>query len=714
MRYASVLQHSEEDCGAACLATVAKHYGRNFSLSRMREMVGTGQLGTTLLGLRRGAEILGFQAQAVQASDQLLDRLAEAPLPAIIHWRGYHWVVLYGKQRQRYVIADPAVGVRRLTREDLVECWADRVMLLLELDNERFYAHENDAVEGFGSFLKALKPYRQLLTEALLINVGIGLLALALPLLIQVLTDDILVRQDLRMLSTIAIVVVTLNGLRSFMSWVQSNLIAHFAQRLELKLTLKFGRQLLQLPLSYFESHRSGETISRLQDIQTVNQLIAQSIITVPTQLFVAIIASGLMVAYSLLLTGVALGSALVMTLSMVVLWPALKTRTQNLLVTDADNQGVLVETFKGALTLKTIYAAPQFWDEFQRRFSRLGRLALERNQLAITNSIFSQFVSSVGAIAILWVGGWLVTKQELTIGQLLAFNTLNQYITLLVESLVELSDDFTRTRVAAQRVSEVINAPTEYVNDENKPFASLPGTDDIVCEQVHFCHIGRVALLKDFSVTIPGGQVTALIGHSGCGKSTLAKLLAGLYALQSGTIRYGCYNQGDLSLDCLRQQVVLVPQQTHFWNRSILENFSVGNPNISFEKIIQACQIAQVDEFIGDLPEKYQTVLGEFGANLSGGQLQRLALARAIVKDPPVLILDESTSALDPDLEMRVFDKLLFYRQGKTTIMISHRPRVILQADWLVMLDRGELALKGKPSELAKQPGDHWFFLTP
>ncbi|MEA5466241.1 peptidase domain-containing ABC transporter [Leptothoe sp. PORK10 BA2] len=714
MNYPAILQHSEEDCGAACLASIAKHYGRTFSLSRMREMVGTGQLGTTLLGLRRGAENLGFKAQAVQASDLLIDRLAEAPLPAIIHWRGYHWVVLYGQHRNRYVIVDPALGVRRLTRAELVQNWADRVMLLLELDDERFYEHENDSLEGFGSFIRAIKPYRQLLTEALLINLGIGLLALALPLLIQLLTDDILVRQDLYLLGTIAIVVVTLNGLRSFMSWVQANLIAHFAQRLELKLILDFGRQLLQLPLGYFESHRSGETVSRLQDIQTVNQLIAQSIITVPTQLFVALMALILMVTYSPLLTGVALGLAVIMTLSTVALWPALKVRTQSLLITDADNQGMLVETFKGALTLKTTHAAPHFWDEFQRRFGRLGRLTLERNQLALTNAIFSQFVSSVGVITILWVGGWLVTKQELTIGQLLAFNALNQYITMLVESLVGLSDEVARTRVAAQRVSEVINAPTERPKDEDKPFALLSGTSDIVCDQLRFCHTGRVDLLKDFSVTIPGGQVTALIGHSGCGKSTLAKLIAGLYPLQSGNIRYGCYNQDDLSLDCLRQQVALVPQEAHFWSRSILDNFYVGNPNASFEEIVQACQIAQADEFIGNLPEKYQTILGEFGANLSGGQRQRLALARAIVKNPAVLILDESTSALDPNLEMRVLDKLLFYRQGKTTIIISHRPRVILQADWLVMLSNGELTLVGKPDELSQQSGDHYFFLTP
>ncbi|NEQ55779.1 MAG: ATP-binding cassette domain-containing protein, partial [Leptolyngbya sp. SIO3F4] len=150
------------------------------------------------------------------------------------------------------------------------------------------------------------------------------------------------------------------------------------------------------------------------------------------------------------------------------------------------------------------------------------------------------------------------------------------------------------------------------------------------------------------------------------------------------------------------------------FWSRSILENFYVGNPNITFEEIVKACQIAQADEFIGNLPEKYQTILGEFGANLSGGQRQRLALARAIVKNPAVLILDESTSALDPDLEMRVLDKLLFYRKGKTTIVISHRPRVILQTDWLVMLSNGELAIEGSPEKLSQQPGAHYFFLTP
>ncbi len=220
--------------------------------------------------------------------------------------------------------------------------------------------------------------------------------------------------------------------------------------------------------------------------------------------------------------------------------------------------------------------------------------------------------------------------------------------------------------------------------------------------------------LIEDFSLTIPGGKVVAIIGKSGCGKSTLAKLIAGLYPLQSGNIRMGLYNQQDLSLDCLRQQVVLVPQEPHFWSRSIMENFRLGAPFVTFEQIVRACKVAEADEFISKLPDKYQTILGEFGANLSGGQRQRLAIARAIVTDPPVLILDESTGRLDPVSEAQVLDQLFEHRRGETTILITHRPKVVNRADWIILLDQGKLKIQGTLSELLSQPGDHINFLIP
>jgi ATP-binding cassette subfamily C protein len=716
MKYAHVLQHSEEDCGAACLAAIAKHYGRTFTLNRIREAVGTGQSGTTLLGLKRGAETLGFNARPVKTSPELLNKIKEAPLPAIIHWGGNHWVVLYGKKGNKCVVADPAVGVRYLSKQDLAEGCADWLMLLLEPDPVRFFAQQDEQVGGFLRFFKRVWLFRGILAQALPLNLILGLLSLASPFLLQILTDDVLVRGDTKLLTTVAIAVVVMNFISSSLSFVQSNLIAHFAQRLQLGLVLEFGRQILRLPLSYYESRRSGEIISRLRDIDQINQLVAQVIVGLPSQFFIALISFGFMVFYSWKLTVVAVVIAVVMTLSTIVFQPSLQQKTRELLVTEAETQGVLVETFKGALTIKTTTAAPQFWDELQTRFSKLANLTLRTIQISIINHTFSSFISGIGSIILLWFGGNLVINpsENLSIGQLLAFSSMNGSFLGLIGSVISFVDEFTRAKTATQRLTEVIDATPENEGDGRKPFANIAADTDIFCTNVNFHYAGRIDLLEDFSLKIPGGQVVALIGKSGCGKSTLAKLIAGLYPIESGNIRIGLYNLPDLSLDCLRQQVVLVPQDAHFWSRSILENFHLGAPYVSFEQIVRACQIAEADDFISKLPDKYQTVLGEFGANLSGGQRQRLAIARAIVTDPPILILDESTSGLDPVSEAQVLDRLFEHRRGKTTILITHRPKVINRADWIVLIEQGKLKLQGSLKELRSKPGDHLDFLIP
>jgi ATP-binding cassette subfamily C protein len=572
-KYQSVLQHSEEDCGAACLAAITKHHGRTFTISRIREAVGTGQQGTTLLGLKRGAVALGFNARSVKASAEILDKLGSAPLPAVIHWRGYHWVVLYGQRGKKYVVADPAVGIRYLSRKELTEGWVNGVMLLLEPDAVRFFAQpdDKDKISGFSRFFQRVLPYQAILGEALLINLVLGLLSLTSPFLIQILTDDVLVRGDTQLLMAVVIAVMVMNFVSSSLQLVQSNLIAHFAQRLELGLVLEFGRQILRLPLSYYEARRSGEIVSRLRDIREINQLVSQAIISLPSQFFIAVVSFGFMLFYSWKLTAAATVIALLMTLSTIVFLPTLQQKTRSVLVTDAENQGVLVETFKGALTLKTTNAAPQAWDEFQSRFGRLANVTFRTIQIAIYNNVFSRLVSSIGSIALLWFGSILVIGKELSIGQLLAFNSMNGNFTAFISTLITFVDEFTRAKTATERLTEVIDATPENPDDAKKPFAKIPDAADIICTNLNFHHAGRVDLLKDFSITIPGGKVTALIGKSGCGKSTLAKLIASLYSLQSGNIRIGIYNLQDLSLECLRQQVVLVPQEPHFWSRSII-----------------------------------------------------------------------------------------------------------------------------------------------
>ncbi|QLE57933.1 peptidase domain-containing ABC transporter [Nostoc sp. TCL26-01] len=712
-KYPSVLQLSEEDCGAACLVAICRHYGRFLSMNKSREAVGTGQLGTTLLGLKRGSENLGFNARAVKASPAILDRIKEIKLPAIIHWRGYHWVVLHGKHGRKYVIADPAVGIRYIHKEELADAW-NGVMLLIELDHQRFFQQPHEKPQpGFTRFLQRILPYRGLLSQVLMLNIVLGVLALGAPVLIQLLTDDVLVRGDTQLLTVVVTAVVMMNLFSSGLQVLESTMIAHFSQRLQLSLVLEFGRRILQLPLSYYEARRSGEITSRLRDINEINQLVSQIVVLLPSQFFIAVISFSLMLFYSWQLSLAVIFIGALMSLSTLPLLPILQQKTRSLLVLGSENQGVLVETFKGAQVLKTTNAAPQFWDELQNRFGRLANLTFTTIQIGIINNTIAKFLSTIGGVVLLGLGSIFVIQGNISIGQMLAINALQINVLALISSLVGLVDEYFRSQTAVSRLLEVIDATPEVDETTQKPVAQISSDADIRFSHINFHHPGRVDLLEDFSLKLPGGKVIAVIGKSGCGKSSLAKLMAGLYQPNSGNIRIGFYNIQDLALDCLRQQVVYVPQEPHFWSRSILDNFRLGTPHISFEEIVTACHIADADSFISQLPNKYQTVLGEFGANLSGGQRQRLAIARGILTHPPVLILDEATAGLDPVSETQVLDRLLASRQGKTTILITHRPSVIHRADWIVLLDQGQVQLQGTLDDFLALPGEHLKFLS-
>jgi ABC-type bacteriocin/lantibiotic exporter with double-glycine peptidase domain len=307
---------------------------------------------------------------------------------------------------------------------------------------------------------------------------------------------------------------------------------------------------------------------------------------------------------------------------------------------------------------------------------------------------------------------GTLVINQELTIGQLLAFNSMSVNFALYIKTVVSLMTEFIRVKIVLERIFSVIDYPSETDQGYQKEWVEFKNNDHIYCENILYHHAGRLDLFKNFNLKIKGGKVTAMIGESGCGKSTLVKLITGLYELQGGTIKIGNYNLKNLDLECIRQQIILVPQEAQFWSRSVIENFRIGSPHVTFEEIVKACQFAQADQFIDKLPDQYFTVLGEFGANLSGGQRQRLAIARAIVNNSPILILDESTSGLDPISETTLLDELLTYRQGKTTILISHRPSVNRRADDIIYLAESKLKLQGTLDEVIQIEGQHLRFL--
>jgi len=706
-----VRQHDEEDCGAACVATVAQVHGQRLPLARVRQMVGTTQHGTTLLGLRRGAEALGFVVRAARAEPSLLDDLETLPLPLICHWDGNHWVVLHGRDREGLLqIADPAVGLRQLSSEAFLSHWRNGVVLLLEPDPARWArdTHSDDplARQGVWVFARFLKPFQPLLLQALGLNLVIGVMALSMPLLLQVLTDDVLVRGDGGMLAALSIGLLLLFALRSLFSFMQGLMVGHFGQKLQLQMVLHYGQRLLHLPLDYFEGRRSGEVVSRLDDIQQLNQLFGNLVLGLPSQLCMALISLAWMLSYSLWLTLASLLGFIAVLLAQLAVVPALQRKTRSLLAQSAQNQGFLVELFRASSLLKSTEATGQAWQELQRNFSRLAHLSWGTQLLDLKAQTATSLLGSCTSILLLWYGSSFVLSEQLSIGQLLAFNGMGANVLAFLAALGGLCQEMVTSQLVIRRLSDVMDHPVEEAHGPSRHVVTLMADDDIVCEGLVFHHPGRCTLIDQLDLRLPGGKVTALVGESGCGKSTLSKLIAGLYRPQSGVIRYGPYSSVDLDPASLRQQVVLVPQETTFLNRTIFENFVFTHPGIRFEQVQQLCALTLADDFIRELPDGYQTVLGEFGVNLSGGQRQRLALARALVGDPAVLILDESTSALDPVLEGRLIERLLDHRRGATTLVISHRPGLIVRCDWIVYLERGQVRAQNTPGQLRATPG--------
>ncbi|QUS60438.1 peptidase domain-containing ABC transporter [Synechocystis sp. PCC 7338] len=714
-KYQWIQQQSGEDCAAASLAIIAKHYGRNIRINKIRSLVGTRQGGTTLLGLKYGAQELGFITSAIQAEPEILDELDEWTLPAIIFWKGYHFVVLYGQEKDKYVISDPAIGVRYLDRQEVIKGWQGGMMLLLEPDPKGFISQfDEEPVHPVDNLLKRLWEYREIFSKLLPLNLAVGIFSLSTPLLLKFLTDSVLTKSDSQRLTWVALGVIVIAVVNAICSFLQSNLVASFAEELQKGLKLEFGLQILNLPITYHEARRSGTAIRRLSDIQRINLLVSQLVIDLPIKAFIGLVALGFIVFYSWQLAVIVAAIGVIMTLSTIAFQPIVRQTTYRSITMAGENAGLLAESFNGALTTKTTTASPQLWLEIQHRLQREFKLNYRTAQIRIINNTFSQLMAGVGTVIMLWYGSVLVFGNQLSIGQLIAIYGLQQSFLSLITTLVQFFIDFTQVKAITRLLAELFEYEPENQGDDLKDSIEIYPQDDIDCQNISFYYPGRIKLIEDLSVTIPGGKVVGFIGKSGCGKSTLAKILTGLYSVQAGEINIGNHSFGNFSLICLRKQVVLVSQDAFFFHRSIIDNFRLSSPDVTLAKVIAACKIAQAHEFISQFPEQYETILGAVAANISGGQKQRLAIARAIVNDPPILILDESTANLDPMTEAEVLTNLLTKRQGKTTILISHRPKVINCADWIIFLQSGKVKFSNTIENFRSEFGNASDFLSP
>ena len=694
-----IKQHDMRDCGAACLASVAGHYGLQLPIAKIRQLCHTDKRGTNALGLIQGLEQMGFNAKGVKAS---LENLPQAPLPAIAHTifkeQYQHYVVIYKVHKGKISVMNPAYGkIETYTTEEFAKIWTG-VLILLE-PNE-YFEQRNEKTGLYQRFYQLIQPHRSILLQALVGAIFYTLLGLSTSIYIQKITDYVLVDGNRRLLNLLSVIMIVLLLFQIFLGVMKSVLTLQTGQKIDKYLILGYYKHLLKLPQRFFDTMRVGEIISRVNDAVKIRTFINDVSIQIVVNVFIVLFSFALMFTYYWKLALiVALVIPFYLGIYAITNWLNKKVE-RRMMEESAELESHLVESLNAVKTIKQFGAEFYANNKTDIHFSTL----LKTIYKSVLNSLFSgnasEFVSRIFTIVLLWVGAGYVIDREITPGELLSFYALIGYFTSPVSQLIGMNKSIQNALIASDRLFEIMDLEQEEVTDKIELTAEQIG--NINFENVTFSYGSRREVFKDFSCVIEKGKTTAIVGESGSGKTTLATLIQNLYPVNSGKITIGGYEVQYLSHYSLRTLIGVVPQQIDLFSGNVIENIAFGEDFPDMQRVIDLTKQLGILSFIEQLPNGFQTHLGENGSQLSGGQRQRIAIARALYKNPEILILDEATSSLDTDSEQVIQATLNeLKRTGKTLIVIAHRLSTIAHSDTILVLRNGQLIEQGTHQEL-------------
>ena len=709
-----VKQHDITDCGAACLSSISSYYGLDLPLSKIRQIAHTDRRGTNILGLTEAAHKLGFDTKAVKSVHDdgtvNLIPLQQIPTPAIAHVivnnKLLHYVVIYRVSKSFITIMDPATGeLHKKKLDDFAKEWTGILVLLLPTEDFR---KGDSTVSMLSRFMFLLKPHKGIITQAIIGALIYTLLGLGTSIYVQKIVDFVIPDGNKNLLNLLSIVMIAILIISLFIKYIKTIFMVKTGLKIDTRLILGYYKHLLKLPQSFFDSMRSGEIISRINDAVKIRTFINETLVSLTINIFTVILAFGLMFTYYWKLAIIMIVVLPLFAIVYALYNRANKVVQRKVMENAADLQAQLVESINTAGTIKRFNLEEYAHIKTETQFVKFIRSAFNSSTNSIWTSIGTEGISKVFTIILLWAGTGFVLENVITSGELMSFYALIGYFIGPVASLVNINRSYQDAKIAASRLFEIMDLDVEEY--ENKIEMSVDQCGDILFNNVKFRYGTRTDVFNDLTLRFPKGKVSAIVGESGSGKTTIASLILNLYPIESGSISIGNVDVNHIKNADLRSIISIVPQKIDLFEGSILENIALDSFKPDMKKVIDICRDMDFLTFIEGLPMGFNTNIGENGVQLSGGQRQRIAIARALYKEPQILILDEATSALDSESEQSI--KMIvenLRKQGKTVIIIAHRLGTVMNSDNIIVLNKGKMTEQGTHNELIDLKGDYY-----
>lgn len=706
-KYYSVLQRDETDCGPACVLTVAKQYKSNFSVAKLRDVMGTDKNGTNIVGILKGLEYSGFDSKAVKVEDRKIDNSVSFPLIAHIQTKEnlLHYVVVHNVTKKSIIISDPAIGIKKYTHEKFSEIWTG---ILILIDPKKNFEKRNENDNSLMRFFYVLKNQKSLLWNIFLTSMLYTFLGIISSFYFKFLVDYVLKDKLVTTLNILIIGVIMLEIIKIFLSIFRGFLLMFLGQRIDVSILFGYYNHMIRLPMKFFSSRKAGEIISRFSDADNINDTVAETVLSLMLDVIMSVVGGIIVYFQNQYLFFISVVLLLLYTIIVFSFKGILKKVNREVLENNSQMTSLVIQSINGMETIKTYNLEKRIQDETEFKYLKVLKSSLKRTKIGIFLGTLSEIVELLGSMAIIWVGSMQVINGKLTLGEMMVFNTLLGYFTEPVKNLIGLQPTIQTAMVSADRLGEVIDLDIEQKDERIIP-NNLKG--DIEIKNLDFRYGTREQILKNINMKIKKGEKIALVGESGSGKTTLAKLFLKFFDFEKGEININDFNIKDIDITFLREKISYISQDIFLFNNTIKENL-ILNETIKMEEVIEMAKKINAYDFINQLPQRFNYVIEENGANLSMGQKQRLSILRALLKKPDILIMDEATSNLDTITENIIQNTLNNLDMEMTIIIIAHRLSTIRMCDRIYVLDKGEIIESGTHEELVNMKGKYYKLL--